>query len=383
VAGVDDRAGRRRLSLTDARAEVSSVTDLAGLGQTVSDELPWRRETTRVAFPAEEVRMRKHARVFAFCCLVAAGACGPSPSGNGDDDDGGDAGGTTDAPPDAWETHDDGDGGTNADGCDKIDILFVVDNSGSMGQEQMNLGTNFPMFISVLDASGLDYRVAITTTGMNYTYQQTSIPGFPAIPVTQNGGDNGAFLQPASCGMTRKWIEKTDANRSQAFSCAANVGTSGPSDEMPLSAMRTAFEERMTDGTNAGFRRQDALLAIVILTDENDCSYEQSVTLGFAESLCSSQMEPPANYNAFLDTYTGDHGRWAAAIIAGPGPGSCSSTFGNADYAERLVQFANTAGPSNALVSSICAGDLTMGLTDALELFDTACDNFPPIGLTW
>jgi hypothetical protein len=148
---------------------------------------------------------------------------------------------------------------------------------------------------------------------------------------------------------------------------------------MPLAAMRTAFEERIADGSNAGFRRQDALLAIVILTDENDCSYEQSVTLGFAESLCSSQMEPPANYNTFLDTYTGDHGRWAAAIIAGPGPGPCSSTFGDADYAERLVQFSNTAGPSNALVSSICAGDLTVGLMDALELFDTACDNFPPI----
>ena len=179
--------------------------------------------------------------------------------------------------------------------------------------------------------------------------------------------------------MSRKWIEKTDANRSQAFACAANVGTSGPGDEMPLAAMRTACEERMADGSNAGFRRQDALLAVVILTDENDCSYEQSVTLGFGESLCDSQLEPPANYNTFLDTYTGDHGRWAVAAIAGPGPGPCSSTFGDADYAERIAQFATAAGPTNALISSICVGDLTLGLMDALELFDTACDNFPPI----
>ncbi|MBZ0236868.1 MAG: hypothetical protein K8M05_31355 [Deltaproteobacteria bacterium] len=308
--------------------------------------------------------------------LVAVAACGPSSTGgdgNGDVDGGG--GGGPDAP---WPT-DDGDGGTNADGCEKIDILFVVDNSGSMGQEQTNLATNFPQFLSVIEASGLDYRVAITTTGMDYTYQQATFPGGPVLPISQDGGDNGAMLQPGGCNMTRRWIEKNDANAASAFACAANVGTSGPSDEMPLAAMRTAFEERMADGTNGGFRRQDALLAVVILTDENDCSYEQSVTLGFAESLCDSQAEPPANYSAFLDAYTGDHGRWAVAMIAGPGPGSCSSSFGNADYAERLVQFASAAGPSNALVSSICAGDLTVGLTDALELFDTACDNFPPI----
>jgi hypothetical protein len=329
--------------------------------------------------------MRAQTCVFGSILFVAAAtaasACGPSSTGDDDDNGGdGDGGGTGTGGPDApWPT-DDGDGGTSADGCAKIDVLFVVDNSGSMAQEQMNLGTNFPMFLSVLDASGLDYRVAITTTGVNYTYSQASpIPGFPPIPISSNGGDNGAMLQPSACGMTRRWIEKNDANAASAFACAAAVGTSGPSDEMPLAAMRTAFEERMADNTNAGFRRQDALLAIVILTDENDCSYEAPVTLNFTESLCDSQMEPPANYSAFLDQYTGDHGRWAVATIAGPGPGPCTSAFGDADYAERLVQFSSAAGTSNALVSSICAGDLTAGLTDALELFDTACDNFPPI----
>jgi hypothetical protein len=114
---------------------------------------------------------------------------------------------------------------------------------------------------------------------------------------------------------------------------------------MPLAAMRAAFDERIADGTNAGFRRPDALLAVVMLTDENDCSYEQPVTLGFAESLCTSMTEPAANYVAFLDSFTGDRGRWAAATIAGPGPGACTSTFGSADYAERLQQFGAAGRP--------------------------------------
>lgn len=308
----------------------------------------------------------------ALCLLTAA--CGPTGSGTSDDDD--DT--LVDAGVDAFVST--GDGGGEEEGCAKIDILFVVDNSGSMAQEQANLATNFPQFISVIEASGLDYRVAITTTGMDFTYNQALFPGGPVIPNTQDGGDNGAMLQPAGCNLPRRWLQLGDPNPAAAFACAANVGTSGPSDEMPLAAMRAAFDDRVADGTNAGFRRPDALLAVVMLTDENDCSYEQTVTLGFSEFLCESQMEPPANYVTFLDQLTGERGRWATAIIAGAGPGDCSSTFGDADYAERLAQFASSAGPANAVLSSICVGDLTVGLSDALELFDTACQNFPPIG---
>lgn len=309
----------------------------------------------------------------ALLSVVLVG-CGPSGSGSGDDT-GDDQPGAPDADParpDArpWN----GDAG-QAQRCEKIDILFVIDNSGSMSEEQANLGENFPAFIQVIEESGLDYRVAVTTTGVDYTYTISS-PPFPDIPMTQDGGDNGAMQQ--SCGMARRWIEKTDPDPAGTFACVANVGASGPSDEMPLAAMRMAFEDRMQDGTNGGFHRDDALLGIVFLTDENDCSYEQSVTLGLTETLCDAQMEPVSNYVGFLDQYTGDRGRWAAVAIAGPGPSTCSSEFGNADYCQRLDEFVQMTGP-NALLTSICSGDLTTGLSDALAIFSAACDDFPPI----
>ena len=308
-----------------------------------------------------------------FASVTLLAACGPTATNPGDDDDGADAAREIDA-------GFDDDAGGGDDGCEKIDLLFVIDNSGSMAQEQANLAANFPGFIDVIEASGLDYRVAITTTGVDYTYNQSTFPGGPTLPISIDGGDNGAMLQPGGCNLPRRWIERGDPAPATMFACAANVGTSGPSDEMPLAAMRAAFDDRVADGTNAGFRRPDALLAVVMLTDENDCSYEQSVTLGFAESLCDAQQEPVANYTAFLDSFAGERGRWAAAVIAGPGPGACSSTFGDADYAARLDEFVQSAGPSNGALSSICVGDLTQGLTDALVLFDTACQNFPPIG---
>src|SRR5688572_9465553 len=37
-------------------------------------------------------------------------------------------------------------------GCtDQIDLLFVIDNSGTMGQEQENLARNFPLLIQQLE----------------------------------------------------------------------------------------------------------------------------------------------------------------------------------------------------------------------------------------
>lgn len=293
-------------------------------------------------------------------------SCGPVQDGGGGGGDGDGGGGNVDAANnnvDAWVPPIDA-----PNTCRNMDILFVVDDSGSMGQEQENLAQNFPLFIQVLEDRGLDYRVGVTTTGRDYTYS-----GPFGIPNSQSG-NNGELLQ--RCGMTQRWVSPTDPDPAQTFACAAEVGTSGPINEMPLSVIKMAFDDRISDGTNAAFPREDALLAIVILTDENDCSYEQSVSIGLLDSICEDDMEPVSTYVNFLDTFTGDRGRWATAVIAGPT--DCNSQFGDADEATRLQEFVNLTG-QNAVFSSICEGDLTIGLQAALDTFELACETFPPI----
>ena len=48
----------------------------------------------------------------------------------------------------------------------KVDVLLVLDNSGSMGEEQTQLAANFGPFIEKLEEAGADYRIAITTTDL-------------------------------------------------------------------------------------------------------------------------------------------------------------------------------------------------------------------------
>jgi hypothetical protein len=263
----------------------------------------------------------------------------------------------------------------SAEPCHKMDLLFVIDDSGSMKEEQANLAANFPKYMKVLDAyqtelgTPLDYRVAVTTTSRDVVL----------FNIVAEAGDNGALRQ--RCGMTRRWIERGDPGDLGAqFACLAEVGTAGTSIEMPLEAgIKLALGDRVQDGTNAGFLRDDALLAIVLITDEEDCSRQDVVQLSADECVAGSpSLRPVSTYVDLLDQLKTDRSRWATAVIAGPGPGQCTSAFGSASEATRLKQFVAETG-ANGVFSSICEGDLTAALSTALDTFDAACQAFTQV----
>ena len=332
-------------------------------------------------------------------CLFLVGAAAALPGGcaagadPGASSDAGDPGASLDAtpsPPNALPPSGD-------PACDKMDILFVVDDSGSMGEEQTNLGANFPRFVAVLDdyiaASGapLDYRVGVTTTSKPLTTVIFPSSGSPA-PVMRDvaDGPRGALLTGRGCEMTRPWLERGEPDVAARFACVADVGTEGALVEMPLLMWELALTERVADGTNAGFLREDALLAVVILTDEDDCSNDadlieirpedSSASVGPIDRCDPSSTDLVALDRVLttVDALKGERGRWAAAVIAGPGPGPCASEFGTAQDAVRLREFIGRVGP-NGVLSSICEGDLAAPLTQALNTFDAACRRFPPL----
>ncbi|MEJ7598670.1 MAG: hypothetical protein WKG01_12240 [Kofleriaceae bacterium] len=302
-----------------------------------------------------------------FSSMMILVACGPGSRNGGDDDDDDDDG--ADGGP--------GSGSGEAKRCNKMDLVFVIDDSGSMGEEQDNLATNFPMFATLLsnyvnaDGDKIDFRLAVTTTSRELRYTTQPPPPLPAIVISQPG-DNGTFRN--NCNLSRRWLEPNDPDMATTLSCRAKVGDDNPgAAEMPLLMPKYALSERMQDGTNTGFLREDALLAVVTLTDENDSSTTQNnFVLGPFDDFPLDFN--PADLVAFYDNLKGNRTRWATAMIAGDG--MCESAFGKADDAVRLKEFvtqANSQGSTQAVFSSICAGDLTIGLQQALELFQDAC----------
>lgn len=301
-------------------------------------------------------------------------ACSSSQDGGGFSSSGGSGGSSSGGSSSggSFGTPDDAGGGDAGAGCSAIDILFVIDNSGSMGEEQTNLAANFPKFVAVLDAlSGpkgpLDYRVAVTTTAKTY---KLLLP----IGSDTTRGDDGAFRN--NCGGSKRWLERSEASTS--FACRAQVGTDGSSEEMPLECMKLGLVDRVADGVNAGFLRKEALLAVVFLTDEDDCSTKRSeVPFGFSD-MCEDNnvLAKASDYVAVLDGVKGERARWATAVIAGKS--DCMSSFGSAAHAKRMDEFVNAAG-RNAVFSSICDGDLSIALKAAIDKFGQACRELPPL----
>jgi hypothetical protein len=199
-----------------------------------------------------------------------------------------------------------------------VDILFVIDNSGSMGEEQATLAANFSAFIDVLERDDVraDYRIGITTTDNGNPACSGTTPeggrlvatscrsrahdfvfnGATVIDATQEAcldicPEEWADIdmlptaaRPEGPMAPRPWIEHIGGRTNlpeglstvQAFGCIGPQGINGCGFEEPLEASyRALIRAGVEDEASAGFLRDDAILAVVYVTDEADCSFNR------------------------------------------------------------------------------------------------------------
>ena len=156
-----------------------------------------------------------------------------------------------------------------------VDILFVIDNSVTMQEEQQNLEQSFPGFIAALRADGLpNLHLGVVTTDMGTLNVNT---GDAACSSSDNGNLHAAgctnltgnFINDIVDPGTGQHIVNYSGTLEAAFSCIADVGTNGCGFEQPFEAMRRALDN---NPVNAGFLRPLARLAVVFVGDEDDCS---------------------------------------------------------------------------------------------------------------
>lgn len=180
-------------------------------------------------------------------------------------------------------------------GCSAVDILFVIDNSGSMGEYQEALGLAFPAFASTLAEilpPGTNVHVGVTSTEMGYSSQgnSTSTNGvctfigdgdqsneaFYVPPDAMDTGRNGAQgrLYDPGAGQTYFAFDSDgDVGGAEAwFASAANIGEGGSNIEMLTAPVGWAFDPANAV-TNDGFLRDEgAVLVIFFMQDEADQS---------------------------------------------------------------------------------------------------------------
>jgi hypothetical protein len=169
-----------------------------------------------------------------------------------------------------------------------VDILFLMDDSSNEDVEQNNLKQNLPVLINALHnapSGAPDLHIAVITSDMGAGAFTSMVPGCMGPDMGRFVATPRAATDPA-CTTNRLnagehfFIDGTQINYTgdlaTALGCVLQVGGNGCGFEHHLSAMRTALGDPgagivAPDG-NAGFRRPNARLAVIIDADEDDCS---------------------------------------------------------------------------------------------------------------
>jgi cysteine-rich repeat protein len=301
-----------------------------------------------------------------------------------------------------------------------VDVLFVVDNSGSMVEEQAQLQADISTFIAELrdPVHGLpDLHVGVTSTDLGtgmfqITYcedvggdQGNLLTGSCANPtgapylldvapqgcnITRDAGGSctaddcaqqhcpeGTLTADATTGCPR-CRNYSGVDLQEAFNCIAALGTLGCGFEQPLEAMHEALDQNTA---NAGFLRNESILAVMFLTDEDDCSASNPQIFDNSQTDIDSTLGPLTSYRCFefgvtcdvndrthegerhnctprsdadallhpIDRYTSllgdlrDPGRVVVSAIAGPVQGGGTVTIGRDEYSQPELQYSCTS----------------------------------------
>ena len=181
-----------------------------------------------------------------------------------------------------------------------LDVLFVIDNSGSMAPKQAALAAaaRAQMFQLLAQQVGTmpDLHVGVVTSDMgagtfsvnNCDASQAGalVTGIPGATCDMITGRYLVDVASADGGRLRNYTGEIG----DAFGCLAAVGDGGCGFEQPLAAMRAALDG--TQAQNSGFLRPEAMLLVVFVTDEDDCSADPSLfdpadaTYGASDARC-------------------------------------------------------------------------------------------------
>ncbi len=233
----------------------------------------------------------------------------------------------------------------------KVDVLFMVDNSNSMAAMTEELKARFNQFFKVFQdladkGTFADLHIGVVTS--DYGAGATGAPGCQPSPGGQLGklqavgvaaaagckppnGSNFISYDFANGGTANNL--PTGQDLVATFTCMASAGQGGCGFEHQLESVYAALHNNLPE--NAGFLRDDALLTVVFLTNEDDSSappdsdmFDKNKTAqyGYEDSYRSTRFgivcgPDPGQLPPYADSMGPLSNCKAAPNIGGGGPG--------------------------------------------------------------
>ncbi len=147
----------------------------------------------------------------------------------------------------------------------QVDVLWIIDNSTSMNEEQTSVANAAADFTAQLESANMDFHLGVISTDVDPTNTMAGkLIGNPPYMTNENFQD---------------------------FQGRVLLGTTGSDQEKGLQAAIDATSPPLSETYNAGFMRDDALLMIIILADENDCSDGGALGAGSTGEDCYNRYD--------------------------------------------------------------------------------------------
>ncbi len=192
----------------------------------------------------------------------------------------------------------------------KVDVLFVVDDSCSMADSQAAFTEAADLITDAITQRGADVHLAVVTTDMDDGSKSGRFQGSPAV------------------------LDANSANLLTTLETRFSPGIEGSGDEQGIAAVVAAVTSPLVDNENAGFLRDDADLAVVILSDEND----------FSPSLIPSSV-------AELRAAAGSGRLYVSSIVGPATEPDCNGPYGVGQVGARYAEFTARVGDRGQLLS--------------------------------
>ena len=273
----------------------------------------------------------------------------------------------------------DGDGDGDGDmesGCQKIDVVLAVDNSSSMDGVIQDIQANFNSWVQTL-------LTQVGTDGID-DFHIAVLDGCDESPWFHDTND-----QSGACNFTTGGNYMSSAGNALAteFPCVGNTADSrygaatkacsgDNDDENVAGAAAAAVSFPASGAQNAGFLRDDALLIVVAVTNEDEGGSECGLN-----PFCNVSPDPQTIYNQIV---AAKGGNVENVVFVGVGPQSLCSAYGelSALPARELEEVTSLFSADNrGQFVNLCDENIGGLFTEILSTVDSACDEFvPPAG---
>jgi hypothetical protein len=206
----------------------------------------------------------------------------------------------------------------------KVDVLWVIDTSSSMGKHQQNIAAQAAPFLNNLKSLKLDFHLAATTMDMSGTGEQGHLVGSTKVITNQTSNMLGAFQNMVL------------------------QGENGSNLERGLESMKSLMEREKTASSNH-FLRKDALLVVIFITDEDD--FSAGTPQDYIDYLNVERPPLDTGERSWLVQFIG---------VTEPNNSECTTRNSFSDPGDRYMALATA---STGISTTICTDDFTDALT--------------------